>query len=103
MKQLTDHPVNGGYGFTSLGAFMLACLDTDDQHLSSTVTKMATHNGHDIIAQLAARDKPMGVDTTWLILGPVFEKEGKAIKKLLAQGSSVGLSEMLKTFSMDDL
>jgi len=103
IKQLTESPVDGGYGFKSLGDFVLACLDTDDQHLSSTVSKMATHIGPDIIAHLAARDKAMGVDAAWLILGPVFEKEGQAIKTLLARGSSTCLTKMLETFSMENL
>jgi hypothetical protein len=103
IKQLTVHPVDGGYGFKSLGDFEMACLDTDNQHLLSTVSKMAMHKDPDIIARLAARDKAMGVDAAWLILGPVFEKEGRAIKKLLARGSSAELMEMLRTFSMERL
>jgi hypothetical protein len=51
-------------------------------NISSTMTKMAMHNGRpDIIAHLAAQDRAVGVDAAWLILGPVFKKKGKAIKK----------------------
>ena len=81
----------------------MACLSTDDQHLSSTVSKMATHKGPNIIACLATQDKAMGANATWLTLGPVFEKEGRAIKKLLAHGSSAELMEMLRIFSMERL
>jgi len=102
VKVLTENPLAGGYGFKSLGDFFQACLDTDDQHLSCTGT-MATNRGSDLIAGLAARDEDMAASTAWMILAPELEREGKAIKTLLSRGSSTKLTEMLETFSMDQL
>jgi hypothetical protein len=104
LTDLTKSTAEGGYNFKDLDEFFQGGFRMGgDQHISANITRFVHSHGANLARSMFARSAPAKDEYISGELAEIYQREGRAIQKLLTRDSTMTVMDLLKVFSMDKL
>ncbi|KAJ7135486.1 hypothetical protein C8R43DRAFT_956002 [Mycena crocata] len=101
---ITKSDADGGFNFANLEEFFDALWRKGgDAAISSKITQYIQRHGTEHVEGMFKRSKEAKDEYISGVMEEIFQREGRAIQKILTRDSTTTVTDLLKEFSMDKL
>ncbi|KAJ7163528.1 hypothetical protein C8R43DRAFT_879780 [Mycena crocata] len=101
---ITKSDADGGFNFANLEEFFDALWRKGgDAAISAKITQYIQRHGTEHVEGMFKRSKDTKDEYISGVMEEIFQREGRAIQKILTRDSTTTVTELLKEFSMDKL